>query len=280
MKSRYLCFAFAIMSSPLFAQQYLGSFPYNRNIEKDDNAGILVEIGGNMNDKFVNPIEGVTTAKGNTRLFPKIGLFYQRGFARHFSVRGSVSLSTNPFSYRYATVLDSIMRDSGVPTITSTYDKYTKRRQSGLMLQPQIDFGYVTDPIFFKTMSIEVRAGVGAPIYLSKKDTLLVYPGEVKDPKDQATSRYIIDEYTKQGNTAWGALVADVYIGVRWSGTFNNLLDRSALGVQLGFPIATGKEAYTEIKYYSTDWNGMIGHEEIKMQLFTVGVRYTYRFFK
>lgn len=272
-----VCLALGI---PAVAQQYLGSFPYNAPQEKDDNVGVMVEIAGNMNNRFVDHIDGVSTAKGNVRLFPKVGIFYQHGFAHHFSIRGSVSFGTSPFSYKYATVLDSVIHNTGVPSITSGYSDYTNRRQSGMFIQPQIDFGFITNPIFFKKISLELRVGVGIPIHLSTKDTLATYTGKVNDTKENATSNYKIKERTKQGNSRWGTMVADIYLGVRWAGTFNDFLDRSALGVQLALPITTGNEAYTNIKYYSTDWNGKVGHERIKMQLFTVGLRYTYRFFK
>lgn len=268
------------MSLPATAQQYLGSFPYNKKIEKDDNAGFLVEIAGNMSERSINGRDGVATAKGTVRLFPKIGVFYQRGFARRFSVRGSVSFGTSPFSYKYATVLDSVIHNTGVPSITSEYSNYTKRRQSGIFVQPQIDFGFITDPIFFKKISLELRAGIGAAIHLSRKDTTITYTGRVNDTKEKAFSNYKIEERTKQGDDEWGALLADVYLGVRWTGTFNDFLDRSALGVQLALPITIRNQGYTEIKYYSTDWNGQVGQERINMQLFTVGLRYTYRFFK
>jgi len=274
-----LCILPALPS--LAQKQLLGNFPYTKQVVKDDNAGFLVEIAGNMNNRFVDQIQGpVFTAKGNVRIFPKIGIFYQRGFCNRFSIRGSVSIGTSPFSYKYAKVLDSVAEDSGIPMTKSKFSNYIKKKQPGMFVQPQIDFGYVFGP-FRKNFLLELRAGVGMPLYLKESsDSVSIIKGAALNPKDQGKSSYAIRQRSVYGqNSRWGTIIADIYLGIKWTGTFNQLLDRSSLGVQVALPVNDKNNGYADIEYMSTDWNGTIGNERVGMGMFTIGVRYTYSFF-
>jgi len=259
----------------------LGNFPYTKKIVKDDNAGFLVEIAGNLNNRFVDQREGaVFTAKGNVRVFPKIGIFYQRGFWNRFSVRGSFSFGTSPFSYKYARSFDSIAEGSGVPMPKSSFNDYVKKKQPGMFVQPQIDFGYIFGP-FRKNILIELRAGAAMPLYLKESsDSISVITGSVVNPKDNGKSSYMIKQRSVYGrNSRWGTIIADVYLGIRWTGTYNQLLDRSSLGLQMAVPISNKNDGYADIEYISTSWNGLLGNERVGMGLFTFGIRYTYSFF-
>ena len=149
-----------------------------------------------------------------------------------------------------------------------------------MFMQPQIDFGYVFGP-FRKNFLVELRAGVGLPLYLKESsDSVSVINGAVVNPKDQGKSGYSIRQRSLYGkNSRWGTMVADIYLGLKWIGTYNQLLDRSSLGLQVALPLNNANNGYADIEYISTSWNGSLGRERVGMGMFTIGIRYSYSFF-
>lgn len=277
---RYLLSALLIASAVgANAQQWLGNYPYVAQEVNNDHLGFFAELGVNSSSGFVDRQGYSATAKGALSMVPKAGVYYQKGFGERFSIRGSIAFGRASFAYKYAPAYDSMGADQNAYATKKA--KYQTIKHPTAFVQPQIDLGYLFGPIK-KMYMIELRAGVGMPMYLGKSDdsASVAAKGLIRYRGDNAGNlEYFSTEtghYGKPGT--WGILVADVYVGLRWKNTNSPLLNRSGLGIQATLPLSITNAGYSQIEYKERFLYYYIGVDKVNMGLFSFGIRYSYNF--
>ncbi len=126
---------------------------------------------------------------------------------------------------------------------------------------------------------IELRAGVGLPVYLGKSDTAaLMAKGQIKQRGENGGNlQYYSRETAKYGQPdTWGLMVADVYVGLRWKNTSSTLLNRSGLGIQATIPVNVSSAGYAQIEYKEQTQHYYLGVDKVDMGMFSFGIRYCY----
>lgn len=278
MKRFLLCFLLIAFAVGAKAQQWLGNYPYVAREVNNDHLGFFAELGVNSSGSFIDRQGYSATAKGALSLVPKVGVFYQKGFGERFSIRGSIAFGRASFAYKYAPAYDSMSPEQNAYATKKA--KYERISHPSAFVQPQIDFGYLFGPIK-KMYMIELRAGVGMPMYLGKSgDSAKVASGYIRYKGNNVGNLdYFSSEtghYGKPGN--WGFLVADVYVGIRWKNTDSPFLNRSGLGIQATLPVSVTNAGYSQIEYKEQHQYYYIGVDKVDLALFSFGVRYTYNF--
>jgi hypothetical protein len=278
MKKNLLFFFLIVFTIEAKAQQWLGNYPYVAQEVNHDHVGIFAELGVNSSSSFVKREGYSATAKGALSIIPKIGLFYQKGLGERFSIRGGLSFGKSSFAYKYAPAYDTMTDDQHA--MATKKAKYVKVKHPSAFVQPQIDLGYLFGPVK-KIYMIEVRAGVGLPMYLGKSnDSSLVAKGVIRyKGANVGNLEYYSTETAKYGEPdTWGLLVADAYIGVRWKNTDSPFLNRSGLGITATIPISITNAGYSQIEYKEQKEYYYLGVDKINMGIFSFGVRYVYNF--
>lgn len=278
MKKNLLFFLLIVFTMKAKAQQWLGNYPYVKHEVNNDHIGFFAELGVNSSGGFVKQQGYSVTAKGALSIIPKIGLYYQKAFGERFSIRGGIGFGKSSFAYKYAPAYDS-MREDQHATVGKKAKYVTVKHPSGFV-QPQIDFGYLFGPIK-KMYLIEVRAGVGLPMYIGKSDsTSIMAKGVIRYyGPNVGNLEYYSKENAKFGQPgAWGMMIADVYVGLRWKNTNSTILNRSGLGIQATIPVSVNEAGYSQIEYKEQRDHYYLGVDKVDMGIFSFGVRYTYDF--
>lgn len=278
MKINLLLFFLIVSAMGASAQQWLGNYPYVSQEMNNDHIGAFAELAVGSSSSFVKREGYSATAKGALSIIPKIGLYYQKAFGERFSVRGGISFGRSSFAYKYAPAFDS-MREDQRATV-SKKAKYVTVKHPSAFVQPQIDFGYLFGPVK-KMYMIELRAGIGLPMYLGKSnDSVTVAKGAIKyNGPNTGSLEYYSNEYAKYGQPgSWGLVVADVYVGVRWKNTNSPILNRSGLGISATIPVSVTDAGYSQIDYKEKYEHYYFSIDKVNMGIFSFGIRYSYNF--
>lgn len=274
MKGIVFTFLIGCMAGSSFAQDI---FAYNDKVANKTNVGVFGGLAVNSSSNFIKRQDGYShTAKGALSTVPTFGAYLQAGLGQRLSLRGSLSFGYSSYAYKYSQIFDSLT-DNFTPANTKKFDKYTKVKHGSAFVMPQIDIGYLFGP-FKKIYLIEARGGIGFHAYLGENnDSVITASGKIADPKNRYTYPYHSYEKAKYGGPdAWGSLVANVYIGIRWSLTTSDFLNHSSLGLQAMLPVYTQSVGYAEIEYRND--NDMFTKERVDLGLLNVGIRFTYSF--
>lgn len=245
-KQLLLGFLFLFSSGIVRGQSVYG---YNPSVN-GDNILVAASLSFNSTGPLVKPEFGWSnTAKGALSTVPAIGIFYHKSIGDRLSVRFGFSFGYTSNAFKYATTYDSLTPNY-TPMLTKTYDKYVKVKTGTSYVQPQIDLGYIFGPI--KDMYlIEVRAGVGFQASLGKSsDSINVNMGTVNSYKRTFTYKYGNYQSSDYGNhDAFGSLVSNLYVGMRWQKTTNEFLNRFSIGLQATLPVSYSYAGYALIEY-------------------------------
>lgn len=242
----------------------------------NDNLGIFTSLSFSSSDPLIKNDFGYSnTGKGAISTVPVIGLFYQKGIGSRLSLRVGFSFGSSNNAYKYATTYDSIGTDYQ-PRNTVKYNKYAKYKTFTSFVQPQLEFGYVFGPI--KDMYlIEVRAGAGLQVYLNKSDdSVKTTKGNVTSRKLGYTYKYAFDQRAHFGYPeAYGSLVTNIYVGLKWQKTDNEFLNHFSFGIQATLPVSNNAAGYSLVEYRDENLN-IVGKQTIYLSQYSFGLRAAY----
>jgi len=268
LKQAVLFFLFGISGGMVRAQSVYG---YNPAVNSD-NVLLYASLSLNTTGPMVQRQFGAGTAKGAVGMVPAIGIQYHKSIGERLSARLGFSLGYTSNAFRYAQGYDSLSPGYS-PLLTTGYSQYVRVKTGTAYLQPQLDIGYIFGPI--KDMYlIEVRGGVGFQVNLGKSsDSSVVTDGSVTSYKNTFTYKYHIYQSAYYGKLdAFGALVANLYVGMKWQKTTNEFLNRFSLGLQVTLPVSNAYAGYGLLEY-KTDGYDVFAREKVYFSQCSFGVK-------
>lgn len=272
-----ICVAtFAILSAQKSMAQ--GSNIYNR-------WGIFGSAGVNNINGSVDAEYGTSKSlKGKMSVSPSIGLFYELAADKNLSFIVSAGLTYNSFAYSYSGKFTNVGYSYGQDSIMNGMfpdapGEEIKRSVHSFMVTPQMELSFITDPLFKETTCLEFRLGLGAAVYMNKKDAHYGNLETVQNSTHHLT--YYYAERINMGNgTAWGNTYGSLYIGMRWRNTTSDFLNRSTIGLQALLPFNSNRAGGVTITNNAFYWDQDYQKETAKFRLNTIGLKYSYSFRK
>lgn len=247
--------------------------------------GIYANLGVNNINSSVESETGVAKSlAGKMSISPSIGLFYELAADKNLSFTIGAGLTYANFGYTYSgeytNIGYSVNQDS---VVTGMYPdgagEKISRSVHSLMVTPQMEINFITNPIFKETTCLEFRLGLGAAIYVNKRKNNYGELMEIKNSTHHLT--YYYTEDIKMGNgTAWGSTYGSLYIGMRWRNTTSDFLNRSTLGLQVLMPFNSNRGGGVTITNNAFYWDQNYQTETAKFRLNTIGLKFSYSFRK
>lgn len=244
--------------------------------------GLYLGLGMNTLGGAVESTGLTQTMKGGSSLLATVGGFYELAVDKNLSFIGSLGLGYTSFNYSYSkefSSIGSIQVDSNSYTVYPTGGADPiKSNNSVLMVMPQFEIAFMSNPI--KEMYvIDFRLGFGAGLYLTGKTE------QSSEDITYQTSTEVLNYNVTQklgynDGKKWASNYGLVYIGMRWRNTTNEILNRSAIGLNITFPFGDYRAGGADITYSAMDWNQTFGKEEIKFNLMSFGLKYSYNFMR
>jgi len=245
-----------------------------------DRAGAFFGLGINSLGGAVESQGSTKSMKGGSSLLTTVGGYYELAVDKNLSFIVSLGLGYTSFNYSYSKAFNKVVETAKDTTYSDIYltdgKDVIKRTNSAIMLMPQLEIAFMSNPI--KDMYIvDFRLGFGSGFYLNSKSEST--SENVVLANLTHNINYVITESVgyRDGNK-WSSGYGLLYLGMRWSNTTNDFLNRSSIGLNITFPFGNARTGGAEVVYSAQDWDQTLGKEEIKFNLMSYGLKYAYNF--